>query len=116
MNKTIQTIGADIILLMIFGSIFFSISGCSMIDHPPSRKSYIVVEKPPFRILYVNDATRINDKSVYQILRAAQGYSYKNYKFNTEILHAGMNVSADQNDHESDTDSRSRTLNTNIKK
>ncbi len=115
MNRTLQFIGTEFILILIFGSLIFSVVGCSMIDHPPARKAYVVVEKPPFRIMYVNDVNKIDDKSVAQILKATRGYNYKNYKFNKEIMSANINVSSYQSDHESDSDMRSRTLKTEIK-
>ncbi len=106
-----------LVLLFIIGlhlGVALMLSGCSMIDHPPARKAYVIVEKPPFRIMYVNDSEKINDQSVGQILRSAETYGYKNYKFNKEIMRADMDVSAEQTDHESDKDVRERTLKADV--
>ncbi len=106
-----------LVLLFIIGlhlGVALMLSGCSMIDHPPSRKAWVVIEKPPFRIMYVNDADKMTDESVYRILKSAETYPYRNYKFNKAILKANIDVTAEQTDHEIDHDKRERTLKADI--
>ena len=60
--------------------------------------------------MYVNDADKITNESVSQILRSAESYKYKNYKFNKAILKANIDVNAGQTDTETDSDKMERII------
>ncbi len=81
------------------------LQGCTQKDYPPARKSLVVIEKSPFRIIYV-DKEAINEPLVRDMMNLVSKHPYYAQPFNPDT-NLGFNMSGHQSDSESDEDHRS---------
>ncbi len=77
------------------------LTGCT--DRQPARMAWVSIEKPPIRLIYVNQQELIDDKTVNHLLQHIERQPHKDYNFNPTI---GISATASfsQSDIESDTD------------
>ncbi len=96
--------------LVLYFMFMFSIWGCS--TEIKQQSSWISVEKPPIRIIYVNKAGAISDATVTNLVRQATGVRYKDYSFN-ENVGVSINANASRSIVDTETDSTSVSVSTN---
>lgn len=77
------------------------ITGC---DRQPARMAWVSIEKPPIRLIYVNQQELIDSETVHHLLQHIEKQPYKEYAFNPTIG-IKAETSLHQSDTESDTDS-----------
>lgn len=86
------------------------IIGCA--DKDPARMGYLMVEKPPLRIIYIGKQNYMKPEVAYNLLGQVSKSKYEKYKFNnTMVVH--VKASSHQSDTESDSDVSSRSLSVN---
>ena len=64
--------------------------------------SWVSVEKPPLRVIYVNEKKSVSPEMVQHLIRQVKTIPYKDYKFNDNI---GISVSGSGSSQVSNTQS-----------
>ncbi len=111
MDKILQTIGSDIILLMIYLGFVLSLVGCSskndtvidtwFYDQRPAI-SGIVITKAPVQVVYFGRVNENGRAFTRETLKALEKVPYRNYKFNKDT-HITGGISGDIKDVSSDS-------------
>ena len=86
------------------------LGGCSGKDYPPARKAWFSVEKAPMKIIYIDAAEKMDLATMRYMMEAARRQPYHNYTFHDSTNIVGVTGVGEQNDHESDTDTKSTSL------
>ena len=75
--------------------------GCSQ---RPQPKAWVSVEKPPMRVIFVDNEHDIHSDTVHRLVNQIKGIKFEDIDFNSETM-IGIQYDADWNAHQSSSNS-----------
>ena len=95
--------------MLLATSLLVFASGCSQ-KHRKVTKSFVIVEKPPFRVLYVTDKKEVDRDITNLLLQYADKIAYQNTEFNEQIVGVSFKTLRKTEDSKNTVTTSSRTM------